>query len=107
MDHQLTKAEKKIARVCLDKGLDAEFREGLERFALILDDWRAGKFGSNKEAYHKLFGAVYDKDKSIARRYDGLTGSRWLITSIGILNDGYISRKDVEGFSDVTKGIID
>jgi hypothetical protein len=105
--HQLSKREKKIARYCLDKGLDAEFREGLEKFETILKDWRAGKFASNREAYHSLFEAVYKKDKAIARRYDGLTGSRWLITIVGILRDGYISKDDIKDFSDEAKAFID
>jgi len=107
MYHQLTKPDKKIARHCLDKGLDAEFREGLEKFETILRDWREGKFANNKEAYHRLFEAVHKKDTAIARRYDGLTGSRWLITIVGILRDGYISKDDVKDFSDETKAVID
>lgn len=54
MSHELSKAEKKIARRCIDKGLDAEFREGLEKFETILQDWRAGKFAGNRAAYLKL-----------------------------------------------------
>ena len=41
---ELTKSEKKVARAAIDKGLDAEFREGLENFEAILKDWREGKF---------------------------------------------------------------
>jgi hypothetical protein len=107
MSHELSKREKKIARACLDKGLDAEFREGLEKFETILQDWRAGKFANNKEAYHALYGAVHKKDKAIGRRYDGLTGSRWLITIVGILQDGYISEEDIKDFSDETKETIE
>lgn len=29
MNYQLSKSDKKIARACIDKGVDAEFREGL------------------------------------------------------------------------------
>ena len=44
MFHELSKREKKIAKACIDKGLDAEFKEGLENFQAIIQDWRAGKF---------------------------------------------------------------
>jgi len=71
MYDQLSKRERKIARACIDKGVDAEFREGLEKFETIIHDWRAGKFASNKEAYHQLSEAVHSKDKAISRRYDG------------------------------------
>ena len=46
--HQLSKREKKIARYCIDKGLEAEFREGLEKSEAIIQDWRVGKFETNK-----------------------------------------------------------
>lgn len=103
MDHELTKAEKKVARRCIDKGLDAEYREGLEEFDRILHDWRTGHFASNQEAYFRLYKAVEKKDRAIGSRYNDLRGSRYLITVLGILQDGYISKEDIEGFSDKTK----
>jgi hypothetical protein len=104
--HELTKAEKKVARAAIDKGLDAEFKEGLENFEAIIQDWRQGKFASNKEAYHKIFKAVDDKDSAISRRYDGLTGGRYLMTVSGIFLDGYINEKDLEGFRPEIKEMI-
>jgi hypothetical protein len=104
--HELTKAEKKVARAAIDKGLDAEFKEGLENFESILQDWRQGKFASNKEAYHKIFKAVDDKDYAISRRYDGLTGGRYLLTVANIYSDGYINDDDIAGFREETKEII-
>lgn len=100
MYYELSKADKKIARLCIEKGIDAEFREGLEKCEAVVGDWRAGKFSGNKEAYHKLFQALREKDRAIARRYDGLSGSRWLGTVAAILRDGFISEEDVAGFSD-------
>ena len=103
MYYQLSKSDKKIARACIDKGVDAEFKEGLEKFEKIIRDWRAGNFPGNREAYHQLYQAVREKDKAIGRRYDGLTGSRWLETVIAILHDGYISKEDIAGFSEETR----
>ena len=107
MYYELSKRDKKVAKRCIDKGVDAEFKEGLENFQAILQPWREGKFASNKEAYHQLFKAVDKKDNAIGRRYDGLTGSRWLITVIQILQDGFISEEDIKDFSDETKAVID
>lgn len=76
MHHQLTNAEKKIARAAIDKGLEAEFREGMENFEAIIKAWREGKFADNKEAYREIFKADEQKDNAIGRRYDGLSGSR-------------------------------
>lgn len=104
--YELTKSEKKVARAAIDKGLDAEFKEGLENFETILQDWRQGKFASNKEAYHKIFKAVDYKDSAISRRYDGLTGGRYLLTVANIYSDGYINEDDIAGFREEIKAII-
>jgi hypothetical protein len=103
MYYELPKRDKKIARSCIDKGLEAEFREGLEKCDAILRRWRDGTFASQKEVYHELFNAISTKDKAIARRYDQLSGSRWLITVIYLLYEGYISEDDIKDFSDETK----
>jgi hypothetical protein len=103
MYYELSKRDKKVARRCIDKGLEAEFKEGLERFHEIVQQWREGKFASNKEAYHQLFKAVDERDKAISRRYDGLSGSLWLITVTHLLHEGYISEEDIKDFSDETK----
>lgn len=106
MLYELTKSEKKVARAAIDKGLDTEFKEGMETFEAIVKDWQQGKFATHKEAYHKLFKAVDDKDSTISRRYDGLTGGRYLPTVVGILQDGYITEEDIQGFSEKTKEVI-
>ena len=106
MYYELSKREKKIARVCIDKGPDEEFREGLEKFEAIIRNWRNSKFISNKEAYHQLYKTIEKKNNAISKRYDGLTGSRWLITIAAILKDGYISENDLKDLSDETKAII-
>jgi hypothetical protein len=101
MYYELSKPEKKIARACIDKALKAEFYEGLEKFEAILNDWRQGKFASTKEAYHQFYSAVDKKDNAISKRYDNLTGSRWLI------NEGYIAENDIKDHSNETKAVID
>lgn len=106
MYHELSKKEKKIARACIDKGFDAAFKEGLENCEAIISDWQQGKFSSNKEAYHKLYKAITDKDDAIARRYDGLTGSRYLITVAQLFFEKVITEDDIKDFSDETKAVI-
>ncbi len=101
--YELSKREKKIARACIDKGLDAEFKEGLEKFATITTNWKEGKYSTNREAYHELFGAVEEKNEQIAGRYDNLGGSKYLIIVVHILNDGYITEDGIKDFSEETK----
>ena len=107
MYYELSRSEKKIARACIDKALEAEFYEGLDKFEVILNDWRQGKFASNKEAYHEFYKAVDKKDNAISKRYDNLPGSRWLITVAAVLHEGYIAENDIKDFSIETRAVID
>ena len=106
MYYELSKREKKIARACIDKGLEAEFREGLENFEAVIRDWRNEKYNNNKEAYQQLYIAVDKKDNAISKRYDGLTGSNWLKTVAAILHDGYITDDEIKDFSEETQTVI-
>jgi hypothetical protein len=106
MLYDLTKSEKKVAQAAVAKGVDTAFKEAMEKFEAIVKEWRQGKFASNKEAYHKLYKAVDRKDYAIGRRYDGVTGGRYLQTVVGILQDGHITEADIEGFSEPTKEVI-
>ncbi len=65
MYHELSKKEKKIARIFIDKGLDTAFKEGLENCAAVINDWQKRKFNSNDEAYHKLYKVISNKDYQI------------------------------------------
>src|SRR4051812_2917779 len=100
--HELSKREKKIAREIIDKGVQAEFKTGLEKAKRVITEWENGTT-DNREAYHKLFKTIKEHDKGIARRYDGLSGSRYLITVAAILFDEQITEEEISDFSDETK----
>jgi hypothetical protein len=106
MSHDLSKREKKIARACIDKGIDIAFKDGLKECEAVIRDRQQGKFNTNKEAYHKLYKTLTDKDEHIARRYDGLTGSRWLMTVVQLFAEKVITEEDIKDFSDEAKDII-
>jgi len=74
---ELSKREKKLARELIEKGLREEFKRGMLSFDVILQQWK-NEDGDVKENYYKIFNAVTDFDKQIARRYDGMTGSKYL-----------------------------
>ena len=61
MYYELSKPDKKIARACIDKGLDAQMRECLETSDAIIADWRAGKFPTTRDAYHQLYGDIRER----------------------------------------------
>jgi hypothetical protein len=106
MYFELSKREKKIARAAIDKGLDAEFQEGLEKSEAVIRDWHQGKFSTNKEAYHELCKTLTDKDDAISQRYDGLTGSRYLITVAQLFAEKIITEDDIKEFSEEIKAIL-
>ena len=94
---ELSKSQKKIAREIIEKGLLREFGHNLSGAEKILTQWKAGEF-NNRDAYHALYKHITDCDKHIARRHDGMTGSRYLPTIIDQLYDGVISKEDLTGF---------
>jgi hypothetical protein len=49
----------------------------------------------NRDIYHNLFKSVRDFDKYIARRYDNMKGSTYLLILIAQLRDGLISEEDL------------
>ena len=98
MYYELPKKDKKIARQLMDKGLLIEFEQGLKQFDAILQEWKAGNI-ETKETYYQIFSAVKDFDKHIARRYDGIGGSRYLETVIAQLADDLYDISEVDGFS--------
>lgn len=102
MYYELPKKDKKVARQLMDKGLLIEFEQGLKSFDAILQDWKAGN-SETKETYHKIFSAVKEFDKHIARRYDGIGGSRYLETVIAQLADDVYDISEIEGFSPQVK----
>lgn len=106
MYYDLSKREKKVARVCIDKGLDTAYKEGLEKSEAVISSWRQGQFPTNRAAYHKLYKVLTDIDEAIGKRYDGLTGSRWLITVAQLFAEKKITEDDIKDFSDESKGLI-
>lgn len=105
MSHELTKKEKKVARILIDKGVDTEFKIALEQVDEIITEWKNGNL-DNHAAYHKMFKKVDERNYRIARRYDGLTGSRYLLTVGAIYEDGQITEEDIKDFSEETRSIL-
>ncbi|HEY8658593.1 MAG TPA: hypothetical protein VIL78_06125 [Hanamia sp.] len=102
---ELSKREKKLTREIIEAGLQKEFTKALLDADKILNDWKI-KGLDNRNAYHNLYKHIIDFDKHIARRYDGMTGSRYLLVIIAQLQDGLISESDLENFSEEVKNII-
>ncbi|MDA3930131.1 MAG: hypothetical protein PF541_14365 [Prolixibacteraceae bacterium] len=99
---ELSKKDKKTAREIIELGLLKEFENGLMKADKIITNWKSEQ-KNNREAYHSLFDHIHKFDKHIALRYDGMTGSRYLLIIAGQLNEGIISDADLENFSEEAK----
>ncbi len=99
---ELSKQEKKVAREIIETGLQKEFAKGLFDADTILHQWK-NKSTDNRDAYHLLFKKITDFDKHIARRYDGMTGSKYLFVIAAQFQDGFISESDLKKRSERVK----
>ena len=98
----LSKADKKVAKALIDKGVLIEFGQGLDAARQILNTW--SKQGmDNREAYHALFKHIQKFDKHIACTYDGLGGSRYFDTVVYLLLNYIIKEEDLLEFSEETR----
>ena len=95
----LSKKDKKAAREIIEKGLQKEMAQGLDDFYIILNSWREKK-SDNLDAYHQLYKKITKFDTHISRRYDYVTGSRYLLTVSALLYDDVISECDLSCFSE-------
>jgi len=96
---EISKTDKNVAREVIEKALQRDFEEGLVKTEKILQNWREGKKNA-RETYLSVYKHVKNLDKYIARRYDGMTGSMYLTTVIGLLMDKVIHDEDLNDFSD-------
>ena len=96
---ELSKQDKKAARELIEKGLQREIENELRKVNHILENWKC-KEKNNKETYYQLYKHIANFDKHIAHRYDGITGSRYLLTIISQLHDNVIHVDDLVDFSE-------
>ncbi|MDQ0636817.1 hypothetical protein QF042_000382 [Pedobacter sp. W3I1] len=101
-----SKADNKVARKLFEVALQRELKKEMQAFSKILDQWKTQQPEDNREDYYKIFTAIKDFDKHIARRYDGLRNSWFFDTIIGMLLDQTLTQSDLEDFSEEAKSEI-
>ncbi len=101
----LSKADKKIIQELIQKGIQKEFEKGLTAVESTIQKWRSDKT-DNGDTYRAVYKQIEDFDKHIARRYDGLGGSKYVPT-VGIqLRDGILIEDDIAPLSDEAKALV-
>ncbi len=106
MYYQLSKSQKKIARVVMDKGIDNHYINALKDVESILLKWHNGVFKDSREAYMNMFNCVQRNDNNIAEIYNDKGGSRWVEVMALQLADGVISTDDLNDFDPEVKDAI-
>jgi len=105
--HELSKSQKKIARELIQKSLQIECSMFLERMEQFINN-RQEEEKSPHESYLELYKKVKEFDKQIMRRYDGMRGSRYYMTIVGLLHDEILTNEDLSLFNEeVQKELLD
>lgn len=99
---ELSKEDKKAARQIIETGLLREFAEGIQKIEGIIAQWQTDKADSRK-TYLELYKTLTDHDKHIARRYNYMTGPKYIHIVTAQLIDGVISQNDLDHLNEVTR----
>lgn len=99
MTERFSKTDMKVARTVIDLAVQRDFDRILDGYHRLLNRWKTEKPLDNRLTYGSLYGAVRENDKYIAGRYDGLSGSKYFNTIVGLLIDGILSEDDLTDFS--------
>jgi|SRR5680860_218158 len=94
----LSKSQKRLARKVIEKGLLKDYERANERTASLIEKWRNGQV-DHRKAYLDIYSHVIKYDEQIARRYDRITGSRYLFIIAAQLGDNCITLQDLEEFN--------
>jgi hypothetical protein len=105
LTRDLTKSEKKNARIIIEKGLQFEYEKSIVQLDEIISRWKDKKI-DNREAYMALYDKMISRDKHIARRYDRMSGSHYLYIIIEQLRDGVIAENDLDVFPAELKEVL-
>ena len=99
---ELSKSDKKIAQILMDKGILKDIEMCNTSVLTILTDWKNGK-KETRETYGKVYETVKKNNKYIASNYDGITGSHYFDTVLNMYCKGLITEADIEPFSETVK----
>ena len=96
---ELSKSQKKIARILIDRALQRECAEFLDSVETFMQHRERNEEDSH-EFYLALYEKVYKFDKNLCWRYDRLGGSRYLMAVIGLYRDEILTDEDISLFNE-------
>lgn len=95
----LPKSQKKIARMLINKALRRECDSFLEKVGAFMQSVPENGKDSH-ENYLELYKKVDNFDRHVAWRYDGLTGSKYFATVVGLYCENVLSDEDISLFDE-------
>lgn len=98
---ELSKSQKKIARILIDEAMQRECQLFLESIRNLLNKTAEGETPHSK--YLKLYKKVDSFDNHLAQQYDRLRGSRYLLTVVALFNDNILTEEDIAKFDEITQ----
>jgi len=99
---ELSKSDKKIARMLIDRGILKEIEICNASVFAILTDWKNNK-KETRETYGKVFDTVKKNDKYIASNYDGISGIHYFDTVLNMYCKGLVTEEDLKPFSETIR----
>jgi hypothetical protein len=105
MSYEFSKSEKKVVRQIIETALQRDFEACIMDVDFIIQQWKSKK-SDNRNTYQEIYRKVKENDKYIARMYDNITGSKYMMILQGLLSDKVISEADIDGFSEKTRNDI-
>ena len=97
----LTKEQKRIAKRLIDIALERECAVFNLRMKTLAGHHLNTKLTKpNHQRYLDIYKLTDEFDKHIADRYDGLSGSRYLMTIVNLYCDGVLKDEDLIEFDD-------
>ena len=98
----LSKSDKKTARILMDKGILKEKEICNTSVLKILEDWKSGNI-ETRETYGKVYETVRKNDKYIGSHYDGISGSNYFVTVLNLYFKGLLSEEEINLFSETVR----
>lgn len=114
---ELTKSDKKLCRKLMHIGIERECEKSVREMQKLssrpipLDElnepYREENGFAVEGPWHKRYIAIFRKvknfDKHVARRYDGITGSRYLDCVLDLYYNDVITDEEIASFSDTLR----
>lgn len=96
---ELSKGQEKIAHKLIDEALQRECAKFLNDMDSFMRQRNQNEEDSHK-TYLSLFRKIHQFDKKLTKRYDGLTGSAYFLSVIGLYCDGVLTDEDINQFEE-------